>query len=294
MASEANLMTSNRTWIRMAGLCGVVAVLVALTAAAGVFLRGSGASAPTVSLRGEAFQYATDGVYRFNAERTVAEGVGWDIFTLTFAVPGLLLSLPWLARGSMRARLFALGLLAYFFYQYLMYAVTWAFGPLFLPFVADYALSLIAVVWIVSTIELRSLAEHATERFPRRSMAILCFVLALALVGMWLRRIAAGLSGDLGGAMLLGQTTMVVQALDLGLIVPLAAFTGVTAWRGQPIGYLLSSVVVVKAVAMTSAICAMLLSAWAVEGHLALGGFTFFAAAALASCWLGIRMYRSI
>jgi hypothetical protein len=287
-------MTGNRIWIRIAVLCGGVAVLIALTAAAGVFLRGSGASAQAVSLRGEAFQYATDGVYRFNAQRVVAEGAGWDIFTLFVAVPGLLLSLPWLAGGSLRARLFALGLLAYFFYQYLMYAVTWAFGPLFLPFVVDYALSLIAIVWIVSTIELGSLAEHASKRFPRRSMAVLCFILALALVAMWLRRIAAGLSGDWGGAMLLGQTTMVVQALDLGLIVPLAVFTGVTAWRKQPIGYLLSSVVVVKAVAMASAICAMLLSAWAVEGQLAVGGFTFFAAAALASCWLGIRMYRSI
>jgi hypothetical protein len=194
----------------------------------------------------------------------------------------------------LRARLFTVGLLAYFFYQYLMYAVTWAFGPLFLPFVADYALSLVAIVWIVSTIDIRSLGERASEHFPRRGMAVLCFILALALTAMWLRRIATGLSGDLSGAMLLGQTTMVVQALDLGLVVPLAVFTGVTAWLKRPVGNLLSSVVVVKAVAMASAICAMLLSAWAVEGRLAMGGFAFFAAAALASGWLAIRMYRSI
>jgi hypothetical protein len=287
-------MAGSRTWVRITILCGVIAVLVALTAAAGVFLRGSGASAPAVSLRGEAYHYVTDGVYRFNAQRVVAEGVGWDVFTLFVAVPALLLSLPRLASGSLRARLFAVGLLAYFFYQYLMYAVTWAFGPLFLPFVADYSLSLIAMLWIVSTIGIGSLAENASERFPRRGMAILCFVLALALVAMWLRRIAAGLSGDLAGAMLLGQTTMVVQALDLGLVVPLAIFTGATTWLKRPVGYLLSSVLVVKAVAMASAICAMLLSAWAVEGRLAAGGFVFFAAAALASCWLAIRMYRSI
>jgi len=287
-------MAGQHTWIRIAALCGVIAVLVALTAAAGVFLRGSGAAAPAVSIRGEAYQYATDGVYRFNAQRVVAEGVGWDIFTLFVAVPALLLSLPRLARGSLKARLFAVGLLAYFFYQYLMYAVTWAFGPLFLPFVAVYALSLVAIAWIVSTVRIDTLAERASERFPRRGMAILCFVLALALTAMWLRRIAAGLAGDLSGAMLLGQTTMVVQALDLGLVVPLAVFTGVAAWRNRPIGFLLSSVVVVKAVAMASAICAMLLSAWAVEGRLDAGGFAFFASAALVSCWLGIRMYRSL
>lgn len=35
-------------------------------------------------------------------------------------------------------RLFTLGIPGYLFYQYLMYAVTWAFGPLFLLFVAIY------------------------------------------------------------------------------------------------------------------------------------------------------------
>jgi hypothetical protein len=287
-------VSDNHCWSGMAALCLVLAVLVSATAGAGVFLRGTGASAPAVSVRGESFQYATDGVYRYNAQRIVAEGVGWDIFTLFIAVPALLAALPWLARGSLRARLFAVGLLGYFFYQYLMYAVVWAFGPLFLPFVAIYALSLVGIVWLVSSIGITGLAGRVSEGFPRRGMAILCFILSFALVGMWLKRIAAGLGGDLGTAMLLGQTTMVVQALDLGLVVPLAVFTGVTAWRKRPVGYLLSSVVVVKAVAMASAICAMLLSAWAVEGRLDAGGFAFFAAAALASLWLGVQMYRSM
>lgn len=287
-------MNSSKTWAGMVALCLVIAVLAGVTAAAGVFLRGSGASAQAVSVRGEPFEYATDGVYRYNAQRVVAEGVGWDIFTLFFAVPALLATQPWLARGSLRARLFAVGLLGYFFYQYLMYAVTWAFGPLFLAFIAIYALSLVGILWLVSSIGIADLASRASARFPRRGMAILCFILAFALVAMWLQRIAAGLGGDLAGAMLLGQTTMVVQALDLGLVVPLAIFTGVTAWRKRPVGYLLSSVVVVKAVAMASAICAMLLSAWATEGRFEAGGFAFFAAAAVASLCLGIQMYRSI
>jgi hypothetical protein len=45
---------------------------------------------------------------------------------------------------------------------------------------------------------------------------------------------------------------------------------------------------------MASAICAMLLSAWAVEGRLEAGGFAFFAAAAVAALWLEIKMYRAV
>ena len=221
----------------MAALCLAVALSAGAVSAAGVFLRGSGAAVEVVSPRGERYPMATDGVYAWNAQRVVAEGVGWDLFTLAVVVPALLLATPLLARGSFRGRLLALGLLAYLFYQYLMYAVTWAFGPLFLPFVAVYAASLAAIVAVASSLARDGVAGRFDDGYPRRGMAVLCFLLAAALVAMWLARIAAGLRGDLAGAMLLGQTTMVVQALDLGLVVPLAVLTGVLCWRrhaGRP------------------------------------------------------------
>lgn len=284
---------THKTAIGIVALCLVIALLTGVAAAAGLFLRGDGSFEPVTSVRGEQYEMATTGVYAYNAERVVAEGIGWDIFTLLFAVPALLAALPALAKGSLRGKLFVLGILAYLFYQYLMYAVTWAFGPLFLPFVAIYALSLTAIVWIASTLPRNRLAERFSAKFPRRRMAVLCFLLAALLLFMWLARILSALGGEIEGV-LDGQTTLVVQALDLGLIVPLALFTGVAAWRGSAVGYLLSSVVVVKAFAMAAAICAMLLSAWAYEGALEVGPLAIFAAAAGAAAWLGIRMYRSV
>jgi hypothetical protein len=281
------------TRIGILGLCVIIALLAGVAAGAGVFARGEGAFEPVTSVRGEPYEMATTGVYAYNALRVVAEGIGWDIFTLVFAVPALLAVLPALAKGSLRGRLFALGILGYLFYQYLMYAMTWAFGPLFLLFIAIYALSLTAIVWIVSTIPLAGLAERFSEGFPRRGMALLCFSLALLLVFMWLARIVSALGGEIEGV-LLGQTTLVVQALDLGLIVPLALFTGVAAWRGSPVGYLLSAAVVVKAFAMAVAICAMLLSAWASEGTLEVVPIAIFGAAAALSLWLGSRIYRGV
>jgi len=274
-------------------LCLAIALLTAGAAAAGLFLRGDGAFEPVTSVRGEQYEMATMGVYAYNAERVVAEGIGWDVFTLLFAIPALLAALPSLARGSLRGKLFALGILAYLFYQYLMYAVAWAFGPLFLLFVAIYALSLTAIVWIISTLQLNRLAERFSASFPKRGMAVLCFLMAAVLLFMWLARILSALSGQLEGV-LDGQTTLVVQALDLGLIVPLALFTGVAAWRGSAAGYLLSAVVAVKAFAIAAAICAMLLSAWAYEGTLEVVPLAIFAAAAGVSAWLGARIYRSM
>jgi hypothetical protein len=289
---ERQMMSRSRR-VEMVLLCLAVAILAGAAATAGVFFRGHGSVDTVISPRGERYEMIVSGLYRYNAERIVAEGVGWDIFTLFAAVPALLLSLPWLARGTLRSRLFSTGILAYLFYQYLMYSVTWAFGPLFLLFVAIYALSLVAVVRIVSTIDLKEIASRFDERFPTLGMGLFSLAMAALLIVMWLARVIPAMGGKIEGV-LLGQTTLVVQALDLGLVVPLALFTGVTALRRRPIGYLLSAVVVVKGTAMAAAICAMLILAWIVEGALEIIPLIVFAATAAVAVWLGLRIYRSI
>ncbi len=277
----------------MAALCLAIALLAGAASAAGVFLRGDGETGQTTSLRGESYRYAANGVYKWNAERVVAEGVGWDIFTLFLAVPALAAAAFLVAKGSFRGRLFAVGMLGYFFYQYLEYATYWAYGPLFLLYVAIYGASLGGMAWILSSLGLKDMAYRFSENFPRKGMAGLCFGMSFALVFvMWLPLVLRSMGGDIEGV-LLGQTTLVVQAFDLGLIVPLAVFTGVAILRRRPVGYLLSAVFVVKAVAMAGAITAMLLSAWKVEGRLEVPPFLFFGGATLFALWLLVRMYAS-
>ncbi len=152
-------MTGGRRF-GIVSLCVVIALITAITAGLGLFMRGDGSFESVTSVRGEQYKMATTGVYAYNAQRVVAEGVGWDIFTLFFAVPALLASLPSLAKDSLRSKLFILGILGYIFYQYLMYALTWAFGPLFLLFVVIYALCLTAIVWIVSIIPVNELPAY--------------------------------------------------------------------------------------------------------------------------------------
>ena len=278
----------------IAALCVVIALAVGVTAVFGVFGRGDGATATGVSIRGEEFEYATTGVYAYNAERVVAEGVGWDMLTLFVVVPALLASAVFVARGSLKGRLVAAGLLGYVAYQYLMYAVFWALGPLLPAFVVLYPLALAGIVWIVSTIDVPALPSRFSARFPRKTMAVFSALMALQLIVMWSQRIAIGLSGDLAGASLLGTTTLAVQALDLGIIVPLALATAYFAWRRRPIGYLLTAVFAVKGVTMSGAICAMLISAWMVEGALDVGPFALFATATAAAGLIAYRVFASV
>lgn len=278
----------------LAGYSVVVALLAGTAAAIGITQRGSGATAEATSILGERYSYAIDGVYAHNAVRVVAEGVGWDAVTLFLAVPALLVAAVFVARGSLRARLAALGLFGYLAYQYLMYAMFWAVGPLFPLFVVLYPAALLGIAWIVGTLDTRALAAVVGPGFPRRTLAVFAAVMSAMLVVMWVPRIAAGIAGDPVGANLLGTPTLTVQALDLGLVVPLSLATAVLVWRRHRAGYVLGALFTVKAVTMAGAIVAMLVSAWMVEGTLEVVPFAIFGAVTAFAGVLAARVLLAV
>ena len=281
-------MRANRL---MAAFTGAIAIAAGVAAAAGVFMRGNDAFVIVTSPRGETYDMTTEGVYAFNAIRLVAEGIGWDVFTLAVAVPALLITSVWVARGSIRGRLVAAGLLGYFAYMYLEYAVTWAFGPLFALFIAIYAASLVGLVWIGTDLASDGLSHRFDRTFPGRSWAVLSLGMAFLLTILWIGRIVEGLTGPVT---LHGETTMTIQALDLGLVVPIAVGTAILGLRRHPAGMAAATAFAVMFVAMCAAIGSMLVSAWLVTGVLELPPIVVFGFASGAGLVVGSRMYASV
>ena len=273
-------------------LCATVAVLAAIASALGVFARGDGATMIATTVRGGTFEVALNGVYANNAQRIVAEGVGWDFFTLIVAAPALLIAAYFVWRGSFNARLVAAGLLGYFLYMYLEYAVTWAFGPLFLLFVVIYGTSIVGLAWMAATIAEEGVNDRFTDRFPRRAWAALSVGMSVLLTVLWVGRIWQALSGD-ADAVLFGETTMTVQALDLGLVVPVSVMIAWLAWRRTSIGYVLAASFAITYAAMSAAIGSMLISAGIYTGTYELPPLVIFGLATVASIAVAIRMYRS-
>ncbi|MBX3032162.1 MAG: hypothetical protein KF809_18615 [Chloroflexi bacterium] len=275
------------------GLAGLVSV----AALAGILLRGTGGWIEVTSVRGETYQMATDGVYAWNAQRMVAEGIGWDVFTLLVIAPGLLLMLPGIRRGSPRLRLAHLGLVGYVLYQYLEYAVTWAFGPLFPLYLVIGAAATVALILGATSLTVERVsgqaAWHLDDRYPTRSWAILATGMAALLSLLWLGRVMGALRDGVQGV-LLGETTLTVQALDVILVVPLLLVAGVGAWRGGQSARAFGAAMVVAFAMMAGAITSMLLGAWVVEGVLELPPVILFGGAAVAATVIGLRMYRSL
>ena len=280
------------TWLAL--LCGAIASLAGVVAALGLIARGDGSVVPVTNERGVTFDMAVSGVYAHNAERVVAEGIGWDVFTLLVAVPALLVGAWLVGRGSLRGRLFTLGVLGYLLYQYLEYSVTWAFGPLFLAFVAIYGGSLVAMLGIVGLLAREGVSGRFSPGFPRRGWIGLSVTMSLMLSVLWLARIRAALEGDLVGAGLTTETTLTVQALDLGLVVPVLLVSATLAWRRSDTGYALVTALSVMFTGMAGAIVGMLLSAAVVEGAAEVVPIVIFGVAGLLGLVVAVRAHRAV
>jgi hypothetical protein len=276
----------------VAALSAFVGVLAGVAAALGVFARGDGTFVPAVSALGERYEIAVGGVYANSSRQLVAEGVGWDAFTLVVAVPLLLIASVFVARGSFRGYLVAAGMLGYFLYMHLEYAVTWAFGPMFPLFIVIYGASLLGIIGVAALIADAGLRGRFDQRFPRRGLAALNIGMALLLTVLWIGRIAEGLSAPV--AALHGETTMTVQALDLGLVVPLLLVVSVAALRRNAVGMAAAAAFAITFMTMAAAIATMMVSAAAVTGVLQLPPIIVFGLAGAASLVVIARIYTSI
>jgi hypothetical protein len=269
-------------------LVALTGSLVAVAAAAGVLLRGDLATRAVTTVRGDVVEILSGGIYRFNGEAVAAEGIGWDLVTLFAVVPVLALTLPAFARGSIRGTLLVMGLLAYTLYQYAEYAMTLAYGPLFVVYVAIAGLSAALLGVIATRLDLVGLSGVVdAARFPRRGAAAFGAFMAILLAGMWLPLILRSAAAT-SVPELAGGTTLVVQAFDLGFLVPLGILTALAVWRRLPIGYVLATIVAVKGAAMGAAIAAMLVAEALVTGvtqPVPIVGFAVIAVVALVLAW---------
>ena len=221
-----------------------------------------------------------------------SEGIGWDLVTLFIIVPALALTLPSLRRGTLRATLLAAGFLVYFLYQYAEYAMALAYGPLFPVYVAIIALSLSGTAMLLLAGGRCHPAARFGPRFPRRAMIAFGLYMAILLGGMWLPLIARTFM-EASVPQLYGGTTLVVQAFDLGFLVPVGLFTAVTVYRRLPIGHLLSAVIIVKGASVAAGIVAMLAVEWAHE-RAATAADRDLRADRLAGVAIAARIYRGI
>ena len=236
-------------------LIPLIFVLALVAALAGVW-PATGTPYPLTSFRGEAVTINARGLYYWDTVSMVAQMQANDLVTLLLGLPLLAVSF-WLAwRGSLRGRLLLAGTLGFILYTYITMMVGAHYNALFLVYVALFSLSLFALVLVMMSIDIHALPTRFSEKMPRGWIAGLLFFAAAFLSLAWLGRIAATFAPGAIPA-LENTTSLFIQAMDLGLIVPVCILSGILLLRRHAWGYLLASVGLTKFLTLGIAVSLM-------------------------------------
>jgi hypothetical protein len=239
----------------------MIAILSFIASAAGVF-SGRGeivGQHQFLSLLGQNISLQGSGIYQNDSVSVAAQGIAQDVVTLVLGIPMLLISLVLARKGLLRGRLLLTGTIAYFLYAYISYSFLSMYNSLFLVYVMLMSASLFAFILCITSFDMEALKNSFGHKLPIKFIGGFQLFIAFMLFMMWMGRIAPSLTDGSIPIGLEHYNTLVIQALDLGIIIPVAALSGIMIIRKKPLGYLLSSVVIIKGLTMLTAITAMLI-----------------------------------
>lgn len=236
-------------------LIPLIFILTLIAALSGV-MPAEGTPYHLTNFRGEKVTINGRGLYYWDTVSSAAQMRANDLITLVIGLPLLLVSFWLTLRGSFRGRLVLAGTLAFILYTYITMCFGAAYNALFLIYVALFGLSLFAFILVMMSFDLNALPTRFSEKLPRGWIAGLLFFAASFLAFAWLGRIAATFAPGAVPA-LENATSMFIQAMDLGVIVPVCVLAGVLLLRRNAWGYLLASVSMMKFLTLGSAVSLM-------------------------------------
>ena len=156
-------------------------------------------------------------------------------------------------------------MLDYTLYNYAYYLFGTAFNSFFLVYVALFTLSLLALIFGLAQVDVKSIGQRFRARTPVRWIGGYLLFVALGIGGLWIAQsLSFVFTGQVPEFLLkVEHPTSVVFALDLSLVVPFLVLGAVWLWKRQPWGYVLAAILSVKGTVYMLALAAV--SAMAVE-----------------------------
>lgn len=222
-------------------LSSLIAILAAIAAATGLFLKGDGTSYSFTTLHDQKAQIFGQGLYRYDTVFFGAGYKGQDAVVLFLGVPLLVLSIVLYHRESVSGHLLLTGILGYFLYIYASMALGAAYNKLFLLYIVIFSASLFAFVQAFSSVDLNLIASQISSALPRRGLVIFMTLAGFITLIVWGGPIIAALIQGNAPEKMDSYTTMVTYALDLAVITPATILCAVLILREEPLGYVIAS-----------------------------------------------------
>ncbi len=237
-----------------------VIALAFFACAFGLFSSGGSGQYDFKSINNEIVKIYGEGIYKNDSVSGVAQAKASDFVTLTIGIPLLMASLYFANKGSFRGELMLTGTLGYFLYTYMSYTFLLTYNPLFIVYVTIMSACLYAFILCFMSFEIETMPEMFNAKMPIKFLGGFQIAVGLALCLMWFGRIAPSIFLGSIPAGLENYTTLVIQGMDLGIVMPAAFLSGILIIKRKPIGYLLSSAIIIKGVTMLTCISAMIVN----------------------------------
>lgn len=234
------------------------------------------------------------GFYR-DAPVLLPQVYGQDLLTLLVALPVLVVALALARKGSLRGYVVWLGVTGYLLYTYASYALMTAFNELYLVYTTLLWLTLAAFVGGLLRVD-PGVLKAAMGDHPVGAYIAYQVLLAVLVGFLWLSDVVPAILAG-GTPTALAGTDLpvnVIHSLDLGIILPAFLLTAYWLHRGEPWGYVLAGVLLVKGTTITLAVLSMVGLMVADGQAVPLAQVVIFAALSLVGLALVARFLRAI
>lgn len=211
------------------------------------------------SLYGEEVSLYGRGLYANDSISCAVQARGQDMVTLFVGIPILAAGTLLKRSGSLRGKMLQSGALGYMLYTYASYSFLSMYNRFFLLYVALFGLSLFSFIISFKDFGPTEVADALGPRYPRKFLGIYLIVMGILLALMWIGRIVPSLIAGLPPAGIEHYATLVIQALDLGVVVPAAIITGVLLIQKHPFGATLAAILFIKLLTMALALFTMMI-----------------------------------
>jgi len=227
-------------------LIPLIAILAAITASIGLFSTNGDGPFQFTTLHNETIAIYGRGLYRFD---TPLIAIGYrisDAFTLFAGIPLLLISFWMVRRNSVRGKILLTGTLLFFLYNFGSLALGAAYNNLLLIYIVLTMATFLSVIRLLLSFDLQTFPALFSENLSRRGISIFFIVSGIALFCIWLfLSIVPALLANGVPAKLASYTTVITFVVDMGIIAPILVSAGVLFKRGEPLGYVLTPVLII-------------------------------------------------
>jgi hypothetical protein len=240
-------------------LVSLIMILSAIATTYGIFSSEGDEKSKFQSIFGQTVTIYGKGLYRHDSVSIATQAVAQDYVTLFLGIPLLFLSLLMAKRELMKGKLLLTGTLGYFLYTYVSYTFLSMYNSFFLLYVLLMSASFFAFTLSMMSFDIPKIQANFDEKLPVKFIGGFLFVSAFIFGVMWLAKIIPALQKDVAPAGIEHYTTMVIQALDLGFVIPISILAGILLINRNAFGYLLASVMILKEITLLTSLSLMVI-----------------------------------